>query len=40
MKTHGIQSRCDIEPENILFTGMSVLFHAENVTGWGSEWVK
>ena len=40
IKTHSIESRCDIEPENRLFAGMSVHFEPGNFTGWGSERVK
>jgi len=37
---HSFENRCDIEPENKLFAGMSMLFEPRNFTGWGSEGVK
>ena len=37
---HSIKSRCDIEPGNRLFAGMSVHFQPGHFTGWGSEGVK
>ena len=37
---HSIESRSDIEPENILFAGISVHFQPRNSTGWDSEGVK
>ena len=39
IQMHCIQSRCDIEPKNILFVGMSVHFQPRHFTGWGSEGV-
>ena len=40
IKTYNIESRCVIEPENILFGGMSVNFQPGTFTGQGSEGVK
>ena len=40
IKTHSIESRCDIEPENRLFAGMSVHFEPGQFKGWGREGVK
>ena len=36
-ETHSTESRCEIEPENGLFAGMSLHFQSRNFTGWGSE---
>ena len=38
IKTHGTE-RCDTEPGNTLFAGMSVHSQPANCTGWGSEGV-
>ena len=41
IKTHNIESRCVIGPENILFAGvLAYFFWPGNFTGWGSEGVK
>ena len=41
IKMHSTENRCNnninIEPENLLFAGMSVHFLPRNFIGWGSE---
>jgi len=39
IKTRSIESRCNTEPGNGLFAGMSVHIQPGNCTGWGSEGV-
>ena len=39
IKTHSIEGRCVIRPENILFAGAPVHLSARNFTGSGSDGV-
>ena len=40
IKTHNVETRFDIGPENRPLAGVCVQFAARKCTGWGSEGVK